>query len=302
MESSSEPAQLAARIKAQRAKQRDALLAKLRSEDADDLAGRLAKCGKPMHLHCTNCGPVHSAETRCDLKWCPSCQHRLAKRTAQRYAAITAAARFPLLLTLTVQNYDEPSFDFVRHVRRAFGKLRRLRWWRRAVVGGVASIEITNKGRGWHPHVHALIDCRWLSVTTLQPPPRATKARWTQAGKASATEVGQQWELCCQRKASVHVRRIWSGDLGDSKPAVMEVLKYSVKGSELAECKEEIAPLIRMMDGTRLVTSWGTMFGNPELKRKKHQGLPCPDCNESGTWMPEDVLDRITKRPRNYTR
>jgi len=289
-------------IREERRTQRTRLIQRLRDEDADDLADRLAKCGRVITLNCTCCGHTRTAESRCDLKWCPACQHKLSTRTALRYAGITANAKWPLFVTFTVENYDEHTFDFVRHVRRSFGKLRRLRWWKRCVVGGIASIETTNKGRGWHPHVHALIDCKWLAVTTPQPSPRATKDQWKKAMKASASEVGEQWKLCCGRNASVKVRRVWGADQRSAKPITMEVLKYSVKGSDLLECDEEIAPLIRMMDGCRLVTSWGTMYGHPALKRPRTPGIECDRCHAIGEWLPDEVIDRLCKRPRNYTR
>lgn len=291
-----------AQIRRERAEMRAKLIARLESEDADDLAARLKRCGQRLVLHCTCCGQTRESETRCDLKWCPACQHRLATRTGLRYAGITAAAQWPLFVTFTVQNYDESSFDFVRHVRRSFGKLRRLRWWKRCVTGGIASIEVTNKGRGWHPHVHALIDSKWLSVTVPQPRPRSPKAVWTAAGKRSAAEVGEQWELCCGRNASVKVRRVFGMDQRNSKPITMEVLKYSVKGSDLVDCPDAIAPLIRMMDGCRLVTSWGTMYGHQALKRPKGVGLECNQCGAIGEWLPDSVVDRMLGKRRDYTK
>lgn len=291
----------AAEARKDRKEQRNKLIARLRDEDEDDLADRLSKCGRRLRLHCTSCGHIHDAESRCDLKWCPACQHRLAARTSLRYAGITEQAEWPLFVTFTVENYEDASLDFVRAIRRAFGKLRRLRWWRRCVKGGIASIETTNKGRGWHPHVHALIDCKWLAVQTSQPRPRARKEEWMKRGKEAAREVGEQWALCCGRRGSVKVRRVFGMDQRNAKPITTEVLKYSVKGSDLIASPDPIGPLIRMLDGCRLVTSWGTMYGHPSLKRPKSPGLACAACGVKGEWMPDEVLDRITKAPRKYT-
>lgn len=269
-------------------------------ENAEDLTNQLDKCGQEFRIHCTCCGHVKTVETRCDRKWCPVCQHRLATRTSLRYEGISASCQWPLFVTFTVKNHDDVSLDFVRAIRKAFDKLRRLRWWKRCVVGGVASLEVTNKGRGWHPHVHALIDCQWLSVLTPQPRRTASGAQWRAAGRLAAQEVGEQWQLCCDRPASVKVRRVWGKDQGDSKPITTEVLKYSVKGSDLVKCQDNVAPVIRMLQGTRLVTSWGTMHGHPANKRPKAIGSQCPRCEAVGEWMPEEVLNRLTKAPRNY--
>lgn len=289
------------RIRSERRKQRTALIRRLEEEGADDLVERLQKCGKTIELNCTCCGEIRVCESRCDLKWCPACQHKLAARTAIRYAGITSAAQWPLFVTLTVKNHDESSFDFVREIRRAFGRLRRLRWFKKSVLGGIASIEVTNIGNGWHPHIHALLDCKWFAVTQTQPGPGSSKEKWNRACKVAAKEVAEQWEICCRRKASMKVRRVWKMDQANDKPIAHEVLKYSVKGSDLIECEDKIAPVIRMLDSCRLVTSWGTMYGHPSLKRPTTKGAACERCGAVGEWMPEQVLRYVTGKHRNYT-
>lgn len=87
------------------------------------------------------------------------------------------------------------------------------------------------------------------------------------------------------------VRRIWRRDGGDPSEAAREVLKYSVKGTDLIECKDDIAPAIRQMEGTRLVTSWGTFFGHPANKRKRKDPCTCGKCGEAGTMVPTEVLE-----------
>lgn len=228
-------------------------------------------------------------ERRCDLKWCPACQRGLAARTSIRYAKVTEELKWPLFVTLTTQNFEDSEKDFLREIRKSFGRLRRLRWFRACVSGGVASIEVTNTGNGWHPHVHALLDAKWFSVTTKQPGPRASRDQWRKRGRQTATEIAEQWSLCLRRPGSVKIRRVWEGPEKDARPVTTEVLKYSVKGSDLLECEDAIAPVIRMLDRCRLVTSWGSMYGHPAAKRPRSCGLPCGNCGGMGTWLPEHV-------------
>lgn len=271
--------------------ERTALLARLDDENADDLVKRLSKCGELFRLVCTGCGTVRDCRTRCDIKWCPACSRALATRTVEKYRSLVEEATWPLFVTLTTKNYDEPS---VRPLRKAWGKLRRLRWFRRCVLGGVAGFEMTNTGKGWHWHIHALLDCEWFAVSAEKPARNAPADLWKARGKTAAKEVGEQWTLCTGRPSSVKVRRVWTCDDGDVTKACMEVLKYSVTAASLLESPEPIAPALRLMDGTRLVTSFGTFFGKG-TKRKKNAPQVCPcGCSER---IPEHLVPTIRERP-----
>jgi len=194
--------------------------------------------------------------------------------------------RWPLFVTFTCRNY--PTADSVREVRRAFTKLRRHRWWKRAVAGGVAQVEMTNRGKGWHPHIHALLDCRWLSVTVPAPRPGQDVAK---VGKRAATEVAEAWSDCLQRRGSVKVRRVWIRDGGDIEPAMREVLKYSLKPDQLMEMDDEhIIDAIDAIDRTRLLVTWGSLYRRPELVRTKRP-LAC-ECGAIGCYIPEFAIPR----------
>lgn len=270
---------------------RDLLKARLEEEGADDLAERLEKCGKPIELCCVGCGGTRTAYSRCDLKWCPSCAPALAIRTVQKYQSLVEEATWPLFVTFTTKNYEEPS---IRPLRKAWGKMRRLRWFRRAALGGVVAFECTNTGKGWHWHAHALLDCEWLAVSVEKPAKNAPADLWRTRGKTAAKEVGEQWSLCTNRKSSVKVRRVWTRDDGDVTKACMEVLKYCVTAETLLNVDEPIAPYLRLLDGTRLVTSFGTFFGKG-AKRKKLPPKMCPcGCSEV---IPEFLIPRAWNRP-----
>lgn len=305
-----------AQVRAERSALRRRLVERLELEDAHDLARRLSKCGEELKLVCTGCGVGKRVEKRCDLKWCPSCQNAIAAATAERYSRIAAIAVNPLLVTMTAKNFgyaeDWPrvtrksgkveTLSPIRMLRQVAWaeKFRRLAWFRKKVVGGVTAFEITDTGKGYHIHCHGLWDCRWLSVTESAPKIGADKATWKRKGRRSMEEVGGQWSLCCDRAASVHVRRLWTRD-GDITAAVREVVKYSVKGSDLVTMKRDCAPIIRMVDTTRMVTSFGTFHGRPEIKRDKGQGCPCESCGTSGAMVPEFMTGPEFRDSWSYT-
>lgn len=269
------------------------LLDRLESEESSH-AVRLEKCGQPFNLICTNCGTARPCYTRCDIKWCPSCAPALVTRTVRRYEAALKKMKWPLFVTLTTTNFKTGP-DCIREVRRAFGKMRRLRWFRRCVMGGIAAVEVTNRGKGWHPHVHALIDCRWFAVTVNAPTTGAPREKVMRLGKSACAEVAAQWTLCMSgRRSSVKTRRVWARDGGDIRPALAEVLKYSVTADTLLDIEEPLSPLLDVMSTTRLVTSWGNCY-RLGVTREKGVGCPCDSCKMMDGWMHESMLNSMMK-------
>jgi hypothetical protein len=267
------------------------LLNRLHEEEAHDLTEGLAKCGLPFELTCTSCGELHLCERRCSKKWCPVCVRRIATKRSLKFKAAVAAMKWPLFVTLTMRNVDDLSFDAVRKLRRAFGKLRQRKLWKAHVLGGAASIEVTNIGNGWHPHLHAILDCEWLAWKT--PKPKASDSRGQKVAlcEKAAKELEEVWSRCLNQKtASVKVKRTNDVDV------VQEVLKYSVKGSDLVESPEPVAPIIRCLEATRLVTTFGTLFGKRLAKSEEAPRAPLMcKCGASGSFLPQEVIDRLAK-------
>lgn len=273
--------------RAARSLSRAHLLNRLWAEDSPH-AAKLEKCGAELVLRCGTCGAPRRVGKRCDLKWCPSCQHALASRTVARYQAACAAIKWPLFVTFTTKNHDTIT-GAVRAVRRAFGKLRRLRWWRAAVRGGVAGVEVTNKGRGFHVHVHALIDCRWLAVRESPPGPLCKGDAFKRKAKAACTEVAEQWTLCMDgRPSSVKPRRVWTRDGGDIRAALAEVLKYAITTEDMDTIEEPVTPLLDEISRTRMVTSWGSCYGLGG-GRPQRPKCECLSCRDTPTWVPDDI-------------
>jgi plasmid rolling circle replication initiator protein Rep len=270
---------------------RNRLLKRLREEEADDLVKNFQKCGDPFELTCTSCGELHAAERRCSKKWCPVCVRKIATKRSLKFRAAVAAMKWPLFLTLTMQNVEDLTHDAVRKLRRAFGKLRGRKLWKAHVRGGAASIEVTNIGNGWHPHLHAILDCEWLAFKTEKPGIGWSRDRKRQQCKKAAQELERVWSRCLgQNTSSVKVKRTNEADV------VQEVLKYSVKGSDLIESPDPVAPIIRCLEATRLVTTFGTLFGKKLLRSEEDARPPLMcKCGASGCFVPEEVVRRMMR-------
>jgi hypothetical protein len=196
--------------------------------------------------------------------------------------------QWPLHVTLTRSNIGSISQDDVRALKKAFSKLRRTKLWTKNVKGGLVGVELTNKGHGWHPHLHTLCDAKWLAMKTPEPQRWHSRTRKAELCQQASQELMETWSgLIGQLVSSIKVRRC------DGETAVREVLKYAVKGSDLVECEEKIGDAIRAISGGRLTTPYGSMFGLKEELKQRKKPFACPTCNEVGTMIPEEVEEKI---------
>jgi hypothetical protein len=267
---------------------RQKLREKLANEGAADLTAMLDKCGQEVRLVCVNCGCRRIAEQRCEKRWCPSCAYYIAVERVAKYQFAASKFQWPLFVTLTIRNTPDP--EGLTRIKAMWGKMRRRKLIAAKVRSGIVGYEVTNQGKGWHPHIHSLLDCRWLALHTPEPLPRESASAKEWKCRAAATELETLWaEIAGQESASVKIRR------GDAR-ALVEVLKYSVKGSDLIDSPEPIAPLIRLMGGMRLMATFGAIRkemkdADPE-EETDHAGTPCEQCGCTGYFVPMAQIDR----------
>lgn len=291
-------------LNALRIAQRAKLAAKLQEIDGP-FYRRISKCGLPFHLACGNCGRSRRVLTRCKWKCCPVCQRAVVAASAARFAKIAKKCVWPLLITLTAAHSSDDGITGLRMIRKAFVKLRAQAWWKRRVSGGVVSWEVSRLSKrerrkrsigadtGWHFHAHALIDCKWLWITT--PPPRggASEHERNARIKIISDELNAQWSLTLGRTGSIYARRVWKDANGGIDGAVHEVLKYAISGPDLAETEYEIEPLIWALEKARMVQGFGSWYRHPDIKRTNPAPAMCEcGCSE---WEPEprDFADRL---------
>ena len=188
--------------------------------------------------------------------------------------------KWPMHITLTVENLTTatPPRDYLRRMMKAFSKLRRAKLFTKNVSGGVVAVEVTDKGRGLHPHLHALIDCRWLALKTPHPHRDDDKATLRTKYRCAAEELSAAWARAIGQETppSVFIRR------ADHR-AAKEIVKYALKSEDAVNCEGEIAPVLRMLDACRAVATWGHMRG-VKLPEEEKVKLICP--NGHSEWSP----------------
>lgn len=175
---------------------------------------------------------------------CPLCAIRRGGKALQKYQerfSIITAARpdlRPYLVTLTVRNGPDLGERY-EHLSECFRRLMARRRESRTlstlrdVSGGVGSVEFTNSGKGWHPHIH-------LVVLAVDCPSQA--------------DLRAEWEAITQDSFMCDVRPIT-----DPVSGFCEVFKYAVKFSDLSPSDNWLA--FRILSGRRLLTSFGCFRG-----------------------------------------
>jgi Replication protein len=236
------------------------LLAKVEGLIPWQVYDHLSRCGRDeMYRTCKGCGDWSTFYYRCSLKFCPLCNWRIARNRAEVLKFWSVTISQPKHVVLTMRNFPTLTRSRIRSVGKAFAKLRRNRIWK-DVKGGCVSTEITNEGRGWHLHLHIMVDARWIDAAQL------------------AIVWGQ---LCGQTFGIVKVKDCRGKDyLG-------EVTKYVVKGSELASwAPEEIAQFVHAIKGIRFFAAFGTLFAvQRQIKAQINGSRPPPEpckcgCNQ----------------------
>lgn len=177
---------------------------------------------------------------------CPLCAIRRGAKALRVYLARVEAlmASNPrlraFLVTLTVKNGDDLGERF-RHLSgcvRAYHKRRkgsRQKGEIRKASSAVWSYEFTNKGKGYHPHVHAV----WLSEQEPDP-----------------FKLSEEWHQLTGDSFIVDVKPM---DMSDPVGGFCEVFKYALKFSDLSD--EHRLHAYKTLKGKRLQDSFGDLRG-----------------------------------------
>lgn len=236
-----------------------------RRDDIDKAQAKLGSCANWLTFnHYYTVDQIRLAGcTSCDMHLlCSFCAARRGSKYLQRYLerlhVLMDAHKGlqPVMLTLTTVNGDDLEERFTHFMTSLRKLLKKRRNAKRGststeltkAVAGVYSIETTNKGKGWHVHMHAvlLLD-GWIDRERLSV----------------------EWQAVTRDGSKIlDVRRLAKGsDVFDSQgnitpklvEAFAEVFKYALKFSDLDHSDRLQA--WEIMRGKRLVGSWGLFRG-----------------------------------------
>lgn len=214
---------------------KESIVAKLDEAHRNELADRIRNChlDKTVRM-CRGCRKTSVFWNRCDINWCPICTEKLARERRESVEWWTKQIRQPKHVVLTARNTNTFDRGTVLRMKDAFTKLRR-RKFARNWQGGFYSLEVTNESRGWHLHMHILVDSRWID----------------------ASELARQWADCIgDTIAIVKVKDARENHY------LKEVTKYAVKGNDLAGWSTpDIISLIEAFEGVRTFGVFGSLYG-----------------------------------------
>ncbi len=217
-------------------------------------AARLARCGEYLlfrNYYTVDQVRLHAAEFCKQHLICPLCAIRRAtKQTAaylERFKLIMAEQPhlIPAFVTYTVKNGPDLAerMDHLRKGLRTLTERRRaIRKGNRgssewgALAGVVGTLEVTNRGKGWHPHAHMLV------LLDRYVDQKALSAEWRSI-------TGDSFIVGITR-------------LDPDKPpieAFVEVFKYALKFTDLTPA--QIWHAARTLGGQRLLFSLGCFRG-----------------------------------------
>jgi hypothetical protein len=222
--------------------------------EASRCAEKLSNCGEWLVLrHYFTVDQLRLvAGNFCQLtKLCPLCAIRRGARNLgvylDRYKYVTAQnpSLKPHLVTLTVRNgpdLKERYLHLTKALRKAVNARRQARTgngWGASefskMAGGVGSIEITNRGNGWHPHAHI--------VGLFESDPDQEK-------------LSQEW---FKRTGDSYITDVRPVDQLDPSGAFCEVFKYAMKFQDMSLDHNWRAHLD--LKRTRLLLSFGLFYG-----------------------------------------
>ena len=232
--------------------------------DLQRIQADIAQCANWLmfrHYYTINDVRLAAAHTCKRHLLCSFCAARRGAKYVERYTdrlQVILKERpslVPVMLTLTTINgpdLKERFSHFMKALRKLLKKRRNAKQGVTCTelskaVGGVYSVEVTNKGKGWHVHLHAvlLLD-DWID----------------------REELSREWHAITGDSYVLDVRRIGGkadalDQHGQINPALVEgfaeVFKYALKFSDL-DHSDRLHAWDTMRE-KRLVGSWGAFRG-----------------------------------------
>lgn len=213
---------------------KNTIAAKLRSIGADVEASKLETCHSYYTIAtCLDCGRTRKFPNRCDLFFCPECAGHLSYERKKQVEWWTQLIKQPKHVVLTIKNIRDLSPGHVIEFRKYFSALRRRKFCRNW-KGGFYSLEVTNEGDGWHLHLHALVDAKWIDGGEL-----------ARAWNSVTNGLGYIVKVRDCRKADY----------------LAELTKYVVKGSQAATWPAQtILTFIEAFRGKRTFGVFGNLY------------------------------------------
>lgn len=191
---------------------------------------------------------VHSA--RCHVRWCPLCETADRYCVASRILAKIRTLNRTRFITLTMKHSTAPLRGQIDHLYHSFIRLRRSRYMKSKIRGGVWFFQVKwiEASKSWHPHLHILYDGHYI-------PHEELKNRWRRASRGSYV---------------VDIRSVRANSQAADYVARYAVGPCDLAGLEAAGAVEVMAA----MAGRQIKGTWGT------FRDICFKATPAPDADD----------------------
>lgn len=215
--------------------------------------------GDPRHpfkaIFCEHCGFVHRFKISCGRRTCPVCRRKWFGYHFKPLFEVVDEWEIVHSLTLTTRNIPDGEFGryHVKQIRDWFSQLRRR--FRREISGGFYVVQATNRGKGWHLHLHIIFEGKYIPQKV----------------------ISNAWEKITGGSYIVDVK-----DVKDARKAIRYLLADFSGAPRIRPDDCEVYDSV--FKGSRLVQPFGK-FRTMKFKRP----FKCPVCGND-TWVDIDIL------------
>lgn len=221
-------------------------------------------CYRAITIRCSKCGYDHEVQGYCSDRLCPDCRKRKYWHLYQGYLRILRGKSNLVHLVLTVKNLKYFNKPAIKKIRKEFNQLRKRKIWQ-SVTGGMYVIQVSEKGKGYHLHLHVIIE---------------TKSYLPQS------VISKQWRSITGSYV-VNIKQVKN----------QRILRYVLRDFFQAPRVTDPQLWADIFSRVRMVHTFGSWFG---LKLEKYSFV-CPKCGNT-TWITEFELERLWNSPAEFER
>ncbi len=226
----------------------------------------------------------------CGVRLCPSCSASLRRRARRRARVALGScalrsgehARF---ITLTMPTVADASLlETIHIIHRAWSLMRKRKFWKANVRGGVKGVEFTVTPNGYHTHVHILAISKWIEYAGLRSEwSHCLRSAWRASGREIAFNTSHGEAVVDVRLVKAKMRASASRVIVSLESALQEVCKYITKSESWDALPDahlvEIAEVERW---PRLFEVFGEMRAKDEKPRVAVTSLDTQNISDGG--------------------
>ena len=219
-----------------------------------------------IKLYCCHCGEKLPVKLSCGDRTCPECRLKWFGYHFKTLLDVVTAWPSVYFLTLTIKNIPDSAWGryHVDLIRKNFSRFRS-RF--KQIAGGFYVVQATNRGAGWHLHLHILYDGRYIPKD----------------------DISKAWAEITAGSFIVDIMRV-----DNPRVAVRYLLSDFLQSPRIRpEDQEAFNGVFR---GSRIVQP----FGKYRKTRFKVGPYKCPKCGESCWAFIEDILGEKRRFHRCY--